>query len=259
MPNVPSAAWLAGSLVVLSGVGLAASAGSPADVPTRVTACVANAANAPFLSSLGGRCPEGTSATWWSRRGERGQAGPRGAAGPQGVPGAQGPTGPAGPAGDRGAAGPQGDPGPQGPAGGTGATGPAGPSAARVVTRTIPFYTPLGGGPIVTLPLTAGTTYLITGTATVQVALNGLPASTMQCGIRAYASPSQPAIVDPTPVVLPDGAKAPVTLIGYWSGSADATAQLYCGTSSMTEQSILLANARMVVQEVGSVTSTTTS
>ncbi len=256
MANVSSAAWLAGSLVVLSGVGLAASAGSPPDVPTRVTACVAGTANSPFLSSVGGRCPEGTSATWWSRRGERGVAGARGATGPQGPPGPQGAPGAQGPAGETGAAGPQ---GPAGVPGTPGADGAAGPSAARVVTRTTPFVTPLGGGTIVALPLAAGTKYLITGTATVQVDLNGLSASTMQCGIRASASPTQPAIVDPTPVVLPDGATAPVTLIGYWSGPADATAQLYCGTSTPTEQTILLAGARMVVQEVGTVTSTTTS
>ncbi len=109
MPSGPSAALLAGSLVVLSGVGLAASAGSPAEVPTRVTACVASAANSAFLSSVGGRCPQGTSATWWTRRSERGAVGSRGPAGAQGAPGAQGPAGPAG------ATGPA---GPQGPAAG---------------------------------------------------------------------------------------------------------------------------------------------
>ncbi len=139
-PPLTRIAVVSVSLAGLAGVGLAATAGAREAPPSRVTACVADRAHAPMLSTRDGSCPRGTKATSWNRFAGQGPVGPAGRTGPRGIPGPQGSAGPAGTAGPAGAPGPQGDPGP------VGASGLAG---VEIVTATQTLYarTTSGGNP----------------------------------------------------------------------------------------------------------------
>lgn len=126
---------LGSALLTVAALGFTAVAGARQSPPSRVTACVANRAHAPMLSTRDGSCPAGTTATAWNRFAGQG---------PAGMPGPQGPVGAAGPAGP---AGPTGPTGPAGPAGAAGAVGAAGLSGVEIVTNTTTLYSRTSNNP----------------------------------------------------------------------------------------------------------------